>query len=239
MTPQPFDWSVKNVSAGYGDRLVLDDVSFDLGESQTMALIGHNGAGKSTLLKVLYGLLPTRSGVVNCRGSVLDKVSPAERMRFGISYMPEGKGVFPNISVEDNLRLGLTALKLGKADGQDRIDRVVEPLPILREFFHRRAGLLSGGQQQMLSLARTLAANPKCLLLDEPSIGLAPKLFQDLLATILEVQKTMQFSMILVEQNVQSVLRVADVALVLKAGKVLYSGSPEAIMDREKLMELY
>ncbi|MGV6872129.1 ABC transporter ATP-binding protein [Pseudochelatococcus sp. B33] len=239
MPSQPLDWSVRNVSAGYGDRLVLDDISFDLGESQTMALIGHNGAGKSTLLKVLYGLLPKSSGTVHCRGVALDETPPAERMRFGISYMPEGKGVFPNITVEDNLRLGLTALKLSKADGQARIDRVVEPLPILREFFHRRAGLLSGGQQQMLSLARTLAANPKCLLLDEPSIGLAPKLFQDLLSTILEVQKTLRFSIILVEQNVQSVLRVADLALVLKAGKILYSGPPAAIMDREKLMELY
>lgn len=239
MTPQSLDWTVKNVFAGYGDRLVLDDVSFELGEGQTMALIGHNGAGKSTLLKVLYGLLPSKSGTVHCRGVELGRMTPGKRMRFGISYMPEGKGVFPNISVEDNLWLGLTALKLGKGDGKERIERVVEPVPILREFFYRRAGLLSGGQQQMLSLARTLAANPKCLLLDEPSIGLAPKLFQDLLSTILEIQKTMRFSIILVEQNVQSALRIADTALVLKAGKVLYSGSPAAIMDREKLMELY
>ncbi len=239
MAPQPLDWSVRNIFAGYGDRLVLDDVSFELGQGQTMALIGHNGAGKSTLLKVLYGLLPSNGGTVRCRGVALDKMPPGKRMRLGISYMPEGKGVFPNISVEDNLWLGMTALKLRKGDGKERIERVIEPVPILREFFHRRAGLLSGGQQQMLSLARTLAANPKCLLLDEPSIGLAPKLFQDLLSTILDIQKTMRFSIILVEQNVQSALRIADTALVLKAGKVLYSGLPEAIMDREKLMELY
>jgi ABC-type branched-subunit amino acid transport system ATPase component len=239
MTSQPLDWSVRNLAAGYGDRLVLDGVSFELAEGKTMALIGHNGAGKSTLLKVLYGLLANRSGTIQCRGVTLDKMPPAERMRSGISYMPEGKGVFPNITVEDNLRLGLTALKLTRQEAQQRIDRVVEPMPILREFFHRRAGLLSGGQQQLLSLARTLAANPKCLLLDEPSIGLAPKLFQDLLATILDVQRSMRFSIIVIEQNVQSVLRIADTALVLKAGKVLYSGPPSAIADREKLMELY
>lgn len=233
------EWQVSNVTTGYVDRIVLSDVSFTLEQGQTLALIGHNGAGKSTLLKLLYGLLPARPGSVRYRGSDLSGLAPVERMRYGISYMPEGKGVFPNITVEDNLKLGLAAFKLGDAERKARIERVVEPLPILREFFRRRAGMLSGGQQQMLSLARTLAANPKALLLDEPSIGLAPKLFQDLLNTIKEAQKSMGFSIILVEQNVQSALRASNVALVLKAGKVLYSGKPEAIMDRARLMELY
>lgn len=233
------EWQVSNVTTGYAGRLVLSDVSFSLEQGQTLALIGHNGAGKSTLLKLLYGLLPAKQGGVRFRGTDLAGMAPVERMRYGISYMPEGKGVFPNITVEDNLRLGLAAFRLGDAERKARIDRVVEPLPILKEFFRRRAGMLSGGQQQMLSLARTLAANPKALLLDEPSIGLAPKLFQDLLGTIKEAQKSLGFSIILVEQNVQSALRAADVALVLKAGKVLYYGEPDAIMDRAKLMELY
>ena len=233
------EWEVSNVSTGYADRTVLSNVSFTLGQGQTLALIGHNGAGKSTLLKLLYGLLPAREGTVTYQGLALAGMAPVERMRHGISYMPEGKGVFPNITVEDNLKLGLAALKLGDAERKARIERVVEPLPILKEFFRRKAGLLSGGQQQMLSLARTLAANPKSLLLDEPSIGLAPKLFQDPLGTIKEAQKSLNFSIILVEQNVQSALRVADLALVLKAGTVLYSGEPDAIADRSKLMELY
>lgn len=239
MTQQSLDWSVRDISAGYGDRIVLNDVSFSLKQGQTMALLGHNGAGKSTLLKVLYGLLPIKRGEVCCGGRNLGDMPPVERMQLGISYMPEGQGVFPNMTVKDNLQLGLTALKLSKIECQERINWVVEPLPILREFFSRRAGMLSGGQQQMLSLARTLAANPKCLLLDEPSIGLAPKLFHDLLETILEVQKSLRFSIILVEQNVQSALQIADIAVVLKAGEVLYAGEPAAIMNREKLMELY
>ncbi|QPF90699.1 ABC transporter ATP-binding protein [Bradyrhizobium commune] len=233
------EWQLSGVSAGYADRIVLNDISFTLGQGQTMALIGHNGAGKSTLLKLLYGMLPPREGTITCRSRDLQGVPPVERMRYGISYMPEGRGVFPNITVEDNLKLGLAAFKLSQVERNARIERVVEPLPILREFFYRRAGLLSGGQQQMLSLARTLAANPKSLLLDEPSIGLAPKLFQDLLITIKDAQKILQFSIILVEQNVQTALRVADLALVLKAGRILYLGKPASIMDRTKLMELY
>lgn len=233
------EWQISSVSTGYGDRTVLQDVSFTLVQGQTMALIGHNGAGKSTLLKLLYGLLSAKQGSVACRGVDLARMAPVERMRFGISYMPEGKGVFPNITVEDNLKLGLAAFRLGEAERRARIERAIEPMPILKEFFRRRAGMLSGGQQQMLSLARTLAANPKTLLLDEPSIGLAPKLFQDLLGTIKVAQRDLGFSIILVEQNVQSALAAADVALVLKAGKVLYYGDPNAIADRTKLMELY
>lgn len=239
MTGVAKEWAVASVGAAYDEHPVLFDVSFDLEAGETLALLGHNGAGKSTLMKLLYGMLKPTTGQILYRGSSVEGMSTVERMRAGISYMPEGKGVFPNITVEDNLRLGLVAFDLGKAEMERRIERVVTPMPILREFFRRKAGLLSGGQQQMLSLARTLAGDPKCLLLDEPSIGLAPKLFQDLLKNILAFQRDMKFSLILVEQNVQSALRVADRALVLKAGRVIYAGAPDEIADRQKLMELY
>ena len=239
MTGSTQEWTVSNIGAAYDEHPVLFDISFELEAGETMALLGHNGAGKSTLMKLLYGMLKPTSGTILYRGSNVDGMSTFERMRAGISYMPEGKGVFPNITVEDNLRLGLVAFDLDKAEMERRVERVVAPMPILREFFRRKAGLLSGGQQQMLSLARTLAGDPKCLLLDEPSIGLVPKLFQDLLKNILAFQRDMKFSLILVEQNVQSALRVADKALVLKAGRVIYAGAPAEIADRQKLMELY
>jgi branched-chain amino acid transport system ATP-binding protein len=137
------------------------------------------------------------------------------------------------------MRLGLAAAKVPPAGRDERLEDVFALFPILREFYARRAGLLSGGQQQMLSLGRTILSRPTCLLLDEPSIGLAPKLFQDLLATIQRMQRQMNMAVLLVEQNVREALSVADRAYVMKAGRMVYSGPPRDIDDHAKLMELY
>jgi branched-chain amino acid transport system ATP-binding protein len=161
------------------------------------------------------------------------------RLDAGIAYMPGGRGVFQQLSVSENLRLGLSAARVPPADRDERLQDVFALFPILNEFYGRRAGLLSGGQQQMLSLGRTILSRPTCLLLDEPSIGLAPKLFQDLLATIQRMQRRMTMAVLLVEQNVREALAIADRAYVMKAGRMVYAGPPSEIDDHARLMELY
>ena len=232
-------WDVENASAGYGPKQVLFDLSLQQAPGELVCLLGHNGAGKSTLLKVLYGLLPARGGRLRHNGMDITHAGLAARLDAGIAYMPGGRGVFQQLSVGENLRLGLVAAKVPAAARAERLEDVFALFPILRDFYARRAGLLSGGQQQMLSLGRTILSRPTCLLLDEPSIGLAPKLFQDLLATIQRMQRQMNMAVLLVEQNVREALAIADRAYVMKAGRMVYAGPPSAIDDHAKLMELY
>jgi ABC-type branched-subunit amino acid transport system ATPase component len=232
-------WDVENASAGYGAKQVLFDLSLQQKPGELVCLLGHNGAGKSTLLKVLYGLLPARGGVLRHKGHDVTHAGLNARLDAGIAYMPGGRGVFQQLTVAENLRLGLAAAKVPPAGREERLEDVFALFPILREFYARRAGLLSGGQQQMLSLGRTILSRPTCLLLDEPSIGLAPKLFQDLLATIQRMQRQMNMAVLLVEQNVREALAIADRAYVMKAGRIVYAGPPGEIDDHAKLMELY
>jgi ABC-type branched-subunit amino acid transport system ATPase component len=153
--------------------------------------------------------------------------------------MPGGRGVFQELTVAENLRLGLAAARVAPADRAERLEDVFALFPILKELYPGRAGLLSGGQQQRLSLGRTILSRPTSLLLDEPSIGLAPRLFQELLATIRRMQQQMNMAVLLVEQNVREALAIADRAYVMKAGRMVYAGPPSEIDDHSKLMELY
>lgn len=232
-------WDVEHASAGYGPKQVLFDLSLQQRQGELVCLLGHNGAGKSTLLKMLYGLLPVRGGTLKHRGEDVTDAGLSARLDAGIAYMPGGRGVFQQLTVAENLQLGLSAARVPAAGRAERLEDVFRLFPILREFYARRAGLLSGGQQQMLSLGRTILSRPTCLLLDEPSIGLAPKLFQDLLATIQLMQRQMNMAVLLVEQNVREALAIADRAYVMKAGRMVYAGPPAAIDDHAKLMELY
>jgi branched-chain amino acid transport system ATP-binding protein len=208
-------WDVENASAGYGAKQVLFDLSLQQSPGELVCLLGHNGAGKSTLLKVLYGLLPLRGGSLRHKGADVTHAGLAARLAVGISYMPGGRGVFQQLTVAENLRLGFSAARIPASARDERLEDVFALFPILRDFYARRAGLLSGGQQQMLSLGRTILSRPTCLLLDEPSIGLAPKLFQDLLATIQRMQRQMNMAVLLVEQNVREALAIADRAYVM------------------------
>jgi len=232
-------WDVAHASAGYGAKQVLFDLSLQQRAGEIVCLLGHNGAGKSTLLKVLYGLLPARGGTLRHKGTDVTHAGLAARLDAGIAYMPGGRGVFQQLTVAENLRLGLVAARVPAAGRDERLADVFALFPILKEFYARRAGLLSGGQQQMLSLGRTILSRPTSLLLDEPSIGLAPKLFQDLLATIQRMQQQMNMAVLLVEQNVREALAIADRAYVMKAGRMVYAGPPSEIDDHSKLMELY
>lgn len=237
--PGALVWDIETVSAGYGAKQVLFDLDLKQEAGELVCLLGHNGAGKSTLLKVLYGLLRPRGGRIHHRGADITEGGLAARLESGIAYMPGGRGIFHELTVAENLRLGLAAALVPTAERAERLEGVFRTLPILKEFYGRRAGLLSGGQQQMLSLGRAILSRPTCLLLDEPSIGLAPKLFQDLLVTIQRMQREMNVAILLVEQNVREALAIADRAYVMKAGRMVYAGPPSDIASHARLMELY
>lgn len=225
--------------AGYGGHPVLHSINVELRENEVLCLIGHNGAGKSTLLKVLFGLIPCQDGRVLIDGKELKSRDPRNLTNLGMSMVPEGRGVFPGLTVSEIMKIGMWAVGISEQDRAERMEWVLSVLPLIKTFFHQRAGTLSGGQQQMVSIARALLSKPRILLLDEPSIGLAPKLFQDLLGPIRELQRTTGMSILLVEQNVREALKISDRVIVMKSGEIIKEAHPDELSDNTKLMELY
>lgn len=229
----------KNLSAGYDDHNVFENLNLELRKNEILCLIGHNGAGKSTLLKVLFGLQPFSKGDILLNGERI-MPSPSDMASHGISYVPEGRGVFPGLTVKENFALALWSAKMSGQVAEQRVEEVLAVLPKLKDFWTRKAGQLSGGQQQMVSIGRAMLSKPSILLLDEPSIGLAPKLFQDLLEPIRAVQKQRGMSILLVEQQVGEALDVSDRLVVMKSGEVIYRGVPDDFHgDHTKLMEMF
>lgn len=231
--------SARGLVVGYGGRPVLDGIDFELRSNEVLCVIGHNGAGKSTLLKALFGLLPLQGGRVLLDGQPLSRHDPRALTAAGVSLVPEGRGIFPGLTVAETLRLALWAAAVPEGERAARLDWVMGVLPRLREFGQRRAGTLSGGEQQMVSLGRALLSRPRCLLMDEPSIGLAPKLFQDLLRPIRELQQTTGMAILLVEQNVREALKISDRVIAMKSGAVVREALPAELDDNATLMELY
>ena len=227
----------KGLHVGYGGKPVLMDVSIALKPGEVLCLIGHNGAGKSTLMRTLFGLIKPSSGRMEVDGQVLAAHLPSQLADLGIALMPEGRGIFPSLTVEEIWRLGLA--RIAKAERAERIDWVLSVLPPVKGFYTKRAGLLSGGQQQMVSIGRALLGQPRCLIMDEPSIGLAPKLFQDLMQPIRALQQARGMSILLVEQNVREALKVSDRVVVMKAGRMVREALPAELDDNAALMDLY
>ena len=232
-------FKTQGLVVGYGGRPVLTGLDFELRQAEVLCLIGHNGAGKSTLLKALFGLVARQGGEMFLDGKPLGVVDPRALTAAGVSLMPEGRGVFPGLTVAETMKLGLGAAGIPAKDRPERLDWVMSVLPALGAFYQRRAGTLSGGQQQMVSIGRALLSRPRCLLMDEPSIGLAPKLFQDLLQPIRQLQQDTGMSILLVEQNVKEALKVSDRVIVMKSGVLIREALPEELNDNVKLMELY
>ncbi|MCZ2498800.1 ATP-binding cassette domain-containing protein [Xylophilus sp. Kf1] len=229
----------RRLAVGYGGRPVLQDFDMALRAGEVLCLIGHNGAGKSTLLKTLFGLVRRQAGEVLLDGRPLDTVEPRALTAAGVSLVPEGRGIFPSLTVAETLRMGLWAAGVPVADRAERLDWVLSVLPALKDFHGRRAGTLSGGQQQMVSIGRALLSRPRCLLMDEPSIGLAPKLFQDLLQPIRQLQRETGMAILLVEQNVKEALKISDRVLVMKSGAIIREALPAELDDNAELMALY
>ncbi|MCI9485889.1 MAG: ABC transporter ATP-binding protein [Lachnospiraceae bacterium] len=228
---------VENINAGYGDLHVLFDVSLELQAGEVVSLVGSNGAGKTTLLRILSGLEPVQSGSVTFMGKDLLKCKAHERASLGISQIPQGRGILGTLSVIDNLRMG-AYIKAARKECDARIEKAFGMYPILKERQNQLAGSLSGGQQQMLAIARSLMSDPKLLMLDEPSLGLAPIVVEEMFEIIADVAKQ-GVSILLVEQNLAQALAVADRGYVMENGRVVLSGSSEELMNNDAVRSAY
>ncbi|HEY8732632.1 MAG TPA: ABC transporter ATP-binding protein [Candidatus Limnocylindria bacterium] len=222
--------SVEALSAAYGRVTTLWDVSFTVAEGEIVTLIGSNGAGKTTTLRVLSGLLPVRAGSVRFDGHDLSRLRSDQIVELGVVHVPEGRLLWPRMTVEENLMLG-AYLPKAKAKRSENLERVYGQFPRMRERRHQLAGTLSGGERQMCAIARGLMAMPRLLMLDEPSLGLAPILVGEIFRTILALHDQ-GITVLLVEQNVHRALEIAQRGYVLELGRVAKSGSgPELLAD--------
>ena len=222
----------------YGAVSAVKGVTLTVGPGEVVALLGANGAGKSTTLRTISGLIRPASGAIRFAGERIDRLPPSRIVRIGIAHCPEGRRVFGSLTVAENLRLGAATRVDQSSVAQDR-ERMFDLFPILRERMHQSAGTLSGGEQQMLALARALMARPKLLLLDEPSLGIAPIVVQSIFRTLAELKAT-GVAILLVEQSISLALGLADRAYVLRTGEVSLAGSAAALRtDYERVAAAY
>jgi len=227
---------VADVHAGYGGREVIRGVSLRVEAGEIVAMIGPNGAGKSTLLKTIFGFLTPSAGDIRLLGSSIAGAAPPDVLRRGISYVMQGYSILPNLTVEDNLELGayIRSDRRVRAD----VERLLDLFPILRSRRRQRARVLSGGERRMLELARTLLLDPKLILLDEPTIGLSPKVTDQVYGLVHDVRRR-GISVFIVEQNTRTALRNADRAYVLEQGRVRYEGRGEEILNHPDVQRAY
>ncbi len=217
---------LEGLAAGYGAKTVISDLGFAVAEGEILALLGHNGAGKTTTLKTAMGLIAPRAGLVRFAGQSLARVPVAERVARGLRLLPEGRGIFPDLTVAENI--DVVAARLAGAGAMFAPADLYRLLPVLDERRTTRAGSMSGGQQQMLAFALAILGTPRCLLLDEPSIGLAPNLVERLFAQVRDVCRAHGVAVVLVEQNVAAALALADRVAIMNSGKLVFDGTPEA-----------
>jgi branched-chain amino acid transport system ATP-binding protein len=228
---------VRDLRAGYGDVGVLQGVSFAVAEASITALVGSNGAGKSTTMRVLAGLLPPRAGTIEFAGRDFTRIPPSQRVEAGLSLVPEGRLVFPEFSVEETLRVGAYCARARNGAGE-RMAQMYALFPRLRERRRALAGALSGGEQQMLAIARALMSAPRLLLLDEPSLGLAPAVVTQLFEAIVAIAKT-GIAICLVEQDVHLSLEAADYGYVLENGAIAAQGPARELLQSEQVKTSY
>ncbi len=229
--------SVANLQAGYGDVQVLWDVSLEVASGELVCIIGSNGAGKTTLMRCLSGLLTPTSGSLAVNGSPMERAAPAEFVKAGIAHVPEGRRLFSAMSVRDNLLMG-AYLRTGKAAIAADLDRVYAMFPILADRRRQDAGTLSGGEQQMCAIGRGLMASPALLLVDELSLGLAPRAVELLTESLRAVNKS-GVAILLVEQDVMNALELADRAYVMDHGRVVKSGAAAGLVNEPAIREAY
>lgn len=228
---------LEDVVAGYGRMTILNGTSFKVARGAITTVIGPNGAGKSTVFKTVFGLLPARSGRVRFAGVDITNATPRRLLGLGLCYVPQGRNIFPELSVRHNLELGGVAAQ-GVTDLPARIEAAMDRFPMLRRKAERQASTLSGGEQKLLEIARALLLDPKLILVDEPSIGLSPLMVQETFA-ILTGLRGKGVSVLMVEQNARSALQISDYGLVLELGRTRLQDRAEAILADPRIGEMF
>jgi branched-chain amino acid transport system ATP-binding protein len=228
---------IKNMSAGYGGTEILRDISFEVKEGEVVTIVGANGAGKTTTLRSLCGIISPTQGSIEFEGNRIDKLRPDEIVDIGITLIPEGRQLFPFISVRDNLLMGAYKRK-ARQGAVKRLDNILDLFPRVRERLDQYAGSLSGGEQQMVAIARGLMAEPKLLIFDEPSLGLSPLLVTQVFEIINTIVKT-GTTVLIVEQNIVHTLRMADRGYVLENGEVVVSGPGRELLGNPHVKRAY
>ncbi len=223
---------IKNLNAYYGESIILRNITMKIDEGKVVCVLGRNGVGKTTLLKSIMGLVKTQGGSIALDGEELKKMPTYTRAKKGIGYVPQGRDIFPQLSVYENLLLGLE-----RSNTKSAVDEsVYELFPVVKSMLHRRGGDLSGGQQQQLAIARALVSNPKLLLLDEPTEGIQPSIIQDIAKVLKKLKNRGDITMLIVEQYLEFVLEVADYFFLIDKGRIIMEGETAAA-DAEKIQE--
>ena len=229
---------LQNVESAYGPIKAIRGVSLQVRRGEIAAVLGSNGAGKTTILKTISGIIDPRRGTIEFRGANITAKDPAAIVRNGLMHVPEGREVFPLLSVHDNLLMGAYTRSDSDAVARD-IETVYGYFPILRERADQDAGLLSGGQQQMLAISRALMANPELILLDEPSLGLSPKLTKEIFEIVVRINRERGTTILLVEQNANMALNASDYGYVLENGRIVMEDSCERLREKDDIKEFY
>lgn len=230
---------VKGLSTFYGNACALSDVSFKLEKEEIVSVIGANGAGKSTLMKSIMGVVKPRSGQIVYDGKDISHMPTHQIVKNGIVYVPEGRDVFTGLSVQDNLKMGAFSQRVSTKDMEARFEEMYEMFPRLKERRRQMAGTLSGGEQQMLAIARGLMSRPRIIMFDEPSLGLAPVIVEEVFDLIYRINTQMHLSVVLVEQNAFAALSIADHAYVLENGVVSMKGTGEQMLNDDGIRKAY
>jgi len=230
--------SVSNLTASYGAKTVLHDVSISVGAGEIVGLFGHNGAGKTTLIRSVLGLVPGVKADIQYDGKSMATVGTRDRVHSGMALIPSERFVFPDLSIQDNLLLG-ASIASKETDRNERFELVHTLFPLLKDRAQQPAGTLSGGQQRMVSLGMALMSNPKLLLLDEPSLGLAPSIVDGIFAAVRGLVDQTGLSVLLLEQNVAKALTITDRVYVLRSGEMLVAETTEEMKNRENYWELF
>jgi branched-chain amino acid transport system ATP-binding protein len=229
---------VSNIETYYGPIMAIRGVSFAVPRGQIVTILGANGAGKTTILKTVSGVMDPQKGAVSFDGRAIQGMDPDRVMRLGLTHVPEGREVFPFLSVRENLKMGAYTRQDTAAVARD-MEMVYDYFPVLRARAEQRAGQLSGGEQQMLAISRALMARPKMMLLDEPSLGLAPKLVKEIFDIIARINKEQAVTVLLVEQNANMALHLADYGYVLEVGRIVMEDTCARLLEKEDIKEFY
>jgi len=229
---------ITGLSSGYGGLAVLKDVSIHIRAGEFAAIVGPNGAGKTTLFKTISGTVPAMQGKIEFEGKDLLSIKPSARAHLGIAHIPEGRQVFPSLSILENLEMGAYT-QAGQERWKENLEKIFTWFPVLAERQKSMAGALSGGQQQMLAIARGIASAPKLLMFDEPSMGLSPAIADEIFERIITIHREMGLTVLLVEQRVAEALHYADRGYVLESGHVVLEGSPDELKSNDRVRRAY